>query len=89
MTTNHDLGPAQTILQGDVDMKEQVEMVEYADSGASSLLKSRFDEMSIWRTLWIFRRAAFYCVAVYTGYLCEGFEVRRCILSDHTYSSGY
>jgi len=39
------------------------------------LLKSRFDEMSIPRTLWVFRRSALVVLAVYTGYMCEGFEV--------------
>jgi hypothetical protein len=40
------------------------------------LLKSRFDEMSIPRTLWVFRKSAFFVFSVYMGYLCEGFEVR-------------
>lgn len=50
---------------------------EHVDEKAieSDLLKSRFDEMSIPRTLWVFRRAAFYVFLVYTGYFCEGFEV--------------
>lgn len=39
-------------------------------------LKSRFDELPITKTLWIFRRSAFYVFLVYMGYLCEGFEVR-------------
>lgn len=39
------------------------------------LLKSRFDEMSIPRTLWTFRRVVLVTLAVYTGYMCEGFEV--------------
>jgi hypothetical protein len=37
--------------------------------------KSRFDDLSIPRTLWIFRRTVLVCLAVYTGYVCEGFEV--------------
>ena len=40
------------------------------------LRKSRLDELSIPRTLWVFRRAVFYTFCVYTGFLCEGFEVR-------------
>lgn len=40
------------------------------------LLKSRLDELSIPRTLWVFRRAVFFTLCVYTGFLCEGFEVR-------------
>jgi hypothetical protein len=39
------------------------------------LVKSRFDEMSIPRTLWVFRRVVLVSLAVYTGYVCEGFEV--------------
>ncbi|KAL1889145.1 hypothetical protein Sste5346_009093 [Sporothrix stenoceras] len=39
------------------------------------LVKSRFDEMSPARTLWVFRRVALVSLAVYTGYVCEGFEV--------------
>lgn len=39
------------------------------------LLKSRYDELSIPRTLWVFRRVVLVSLAVYTGYVCEGFEV--------------
>lgn len=39
------------------------------------LLKSRFDELSIPRTLWVFKRVVLVSLAVYTGYVCEGFEV--------------
>lgn len=39
------------------------------------LVKSRFDELGLWKTLWVFRRATFYCLLVYTGFLLEGFEV--------------
>lgn len=42
----------------------------------NGLLKSRFDEMSIPKTLWVFRRVVLVTLAVYTGYMCEGFEVR-------------
>ena len=41
------------------------------------LVKSRFDELSIPRTLWVFRRAVLVTLAVYTGYICEGFEVSQ------------
>lgn len=41
------------------------------------LVKSRFDELSIPRTLWVFRRVVLVSLAVYTGYVCEGFEVRQ------------
>lgn len=39
------------------------------------LVKSRFDELSIPRTVWVFRRVVLVTLAVYTGYVCEGFEV--------------
>jgi hypothetical protein len=39
------------------------------------LLKSRFDDLPILRVLWLFRKSAFYVFLVYTGYVCEGFEV--------------
>jgi hypothetical protein len=46
------------------------------------LRKSRLDELSIPRTLWVFRRAVFFTLCVYTGFLCEGFEVSS--LDIHT-----
>lgn len=39
------------------------------------LVKSRFDELSLPRTLWVFKRVILIILAVYTGYVCEGFEV--------------
>lgn len=76
-----------------VDDKPFNEFIETKQPGevettiaSNTLLKSRFDELSIPRTLWVFRRAALCCVAVYTGYLCEGFEVRlspKCPQSGH------
>jgi hypothetical protein len=41
------------------------------------LVKSRFDELSIPRTLWVFKRVVLVSLAVYTGYVCEGFEVSK------------
>ncbi|KAJ5377257.1 uncharacterized protein N7496_004666 [Penicillium cataractarum] len=41
-----------------------------------NLVKSRFDEMSLGRTVWVFRRVALVSLAVYTGYVCEGFELK-------------
>jgi SP family general alpha glucoside:H+ symporter-like MFS transporter len=38
------------------------------------LHKSRWDELSIPRTLWVFKRAVLVSLAVYRGYMCEGFE---------------
>ncbi|KAH8724376.1 general substrate transporter [Phaeosphaeriaceae sp. PMI808] len=39
------------------------------------LVKSRFDELSIPRTAWVFRRVVLVAASVYTGYVCEGFEL--------------
>ncbi|KAH8881094.1 MFS general substrate transporter [Thozetella sp. PMI_491] len=39
------------------------------------LVKSRFDELSILQTLWVFKRVILVSLAVYTGYVCEGFEL--------------
>ncbi|KAI5458760.1 hypothetical protein BGZ63DRAFT_432233 [Mariannaea sp. PMI_226] len=39
------------------------------------LVKSRFDELSIPETLWVFKRVVLVTLAVYTGYVCEGFEL--------------
>ncbi|OAA61997.1 General substrate transporter [Niveomyces insectorum RCEF 264] len=39
------------------------------------LVKSRYDELSIPRTLWVFKRVVLVSIAVYTGYVCEGFEL--------------
>lgn len=50
------------------DLKDEVEP-------QTQLRKSRLDELSIPRTLWVFRRAVFFTFCVYTGFLCEGFEV--------------
>lgn len=41
----------------------------------SNLVKSTFDELSIPQTLWAFKRVILISLAVYTGYVCEGFEV--------------
>ncbi|KIX09569.1 uncharacterized protein Z518_00649 [Rhinocladiella mackenziei CBS 650.93] len=43
--------------------------------GSYGLVKSTFDELSIPRTLWIFKRVLLVSLAVYTGYVCEGFEL--------------
>ena len=42
---------------------------------SEGLVKSRYDELSIPQTLWVFKRIILVSLAVYTGYVCEGFEV--------------
>ncbi|KAL1404926.1 hypothetical protein Q8F55_008538 [Vanrija albida] len=41
----------------------------------NTLLKSRYDDLSIPRTLWVFKRSVFFVLMLYTGYMCEGFEL--------------
>jgi hypothetical protein len=68
----------------DSSEKKAVDHVEHLGLGhdatavtaeGNGLLKSRFDEMPLLKTLWVFRRVVLVTLAVYTGYMCEGFEV--------------
>ncbi|KAH8819233.1 hypothetical protein F5884DRAFT_743652 [Xylogone sp. PMI_703] len=54
------------------DVDAMAKISEYDSYG---LVKSRYDELSILRTLWVFRRVVLISLAVYTGYVCEGFEL--------------
>ncbi|KAK2128962.1 hypothetical protein NOF04DRAFT_1183665 [Fusarium oxysporum II5] len=47
-----------------------------AEYHPDELVKSKFDNLSIPRTVWVFRRVALVALAVYTGYVCEGFELK-------------
>ncbi|KAF6521687.1 hypothetical protein HZS61_015945 [Fusarium oxysporum f. sp. conglutinans] len=47
-----------------------------AEYHPDELVKSKFDGLSIPRTVWVFRRVALVALAVYTGYVCEGFELK-------------
>ncbi|KAK8147894.1 hypothetical protein G3M48_000772 [Beauveria asiatica] len=42
---------------------------------AHGLVKSRFDQLSLLQTVWVFKRVILVTLAVYTGYVCEGFEL--------------
>ncbi|KAJ5825160.1 hypothetical protein N7474_002298 [Penicillium riverlandense] len=42
---------------------------------SDGLVKSTFDQLSIPQTLWAFKRVILISLAVYTGYICEGFEL--------------
>ena len=53
------------------------------------LLKSRWDALSIPRSLWTFRRVALINLAVYTGYMCEGFEVCMVALLTDRYTESF
>lgn len=67
-----------TTLEHEAEKHEDthVELAKVDHSASDGLVKSRFDELSIPRTVWVFRRAVFYSLCVYTGYMMEGFEVR-------------
>ncbi|KIH93283.1 hypothetical protein SPBR_04496 [Sporothrix brasiliensis 5110] len=39
------------------------------------LAKSRFDNLTIPQTIWTFKRVVLIIISVYTGYICEGFEL--------------
>lgn len=42
---------------------------------AHGLVKSRLDQLSVLETVWTFKRVILVTLAVYTGYVCEGFEL--------------
>lgn len=77
----HTVSPTNEVSEFDKHEAEHDEKLGIDDDAAAvyhmgdGLLKSRFDELSIPRTLWIFRRSVLVVLAVYTGYMCEGFEV--------------
>jgi sugar porter (SP) family MFS transporter len=72
--------PISPVGEDEKNLATGVQHVENNDAGLETEVyqaryKSRFDELSIPRTLWIFRRTVLVCLAVYTGYVCEGFEL--------------
>jgi hypothetical protein len=65
--------PEETHLEGTgADVDDIIKVDGYDSYG---LVKSRYDELSIPQTLWVFKRVVLVSLAVYTGYVCEGFEV--------------
>ena len=65
---NHIEGLPATIIDDNVALKVE----GYESYG---LVKSRYDELTLPQTLWTFKRVILISLAVYTGYVCEGFEV--------------
>ena len=53
------------------------------------LLKSRFDELSIPRTLWVFRKAALYCFLSYTLNMLDGWQVSLLPCSSYCHIDKY
>ncbi|KAL1409207.1 hypothetical protein Q8F55_006040 [Vanrija albida] len=51
------------------------EDLKHAALDGQGVLKSRFDELPILKCLWTFRRAVFFCFLLFTGSMCDGFEV--------------
>ena len=79
-TTSPSEKPQMEHLEGNrADVDDMIKVDGYDSYG---LVKSRYDELSIFRTLWVFKRVILVSLAVYTGYICEGFEVSECLLSS-------
>ena len=57
------------------EMRIEHEDIKFDGYDSYGLVKSRYDELSLPRTLWVFKRVVLVSLAVYTGYVCEGFEV--------------
>ncbi|WOO85967.1 MFS transporter fmqE [Vanrija pseudolonga] len=66
--TEHEKQPVDTHI-------EKVDDPNQDHDQSNDLLKSRYDNLSIPRTLWLFRRSVFFVLMLYTGYMCEGFEL--------------
>lgn len=66
--TEHEKQPVDTHI-------EKVDDLNQDHDQSNDLLKSRYDNLSIPRTLWLFKRSVFFVLMLYTGYMCEGFEV--------------
>ncbi|CAH0004304.1 unnamed protein product [Clonostachys byssicola] len=49
---------------------------KHGDNGIVDVAKSKFDDLSVGQTLWTFRRVVLVSLAVYTGFVCEGFELK-------------
>ncbi len=69
----------------DVVASGTVENISMGGYDSYGLVKSTFDDLSIPRTLWVFRRVTLVALAIYTGYVCEGFEVRGQHLNEYTW----
>lgn len=53
-----------------IEVSPDVGMTDY-----NGLYKSKYDQLSLPKTLWVFKRVILVTLAVYTGYVCEGFEL--------------
>lgn len=64
-----------------VEQKDNVDFVEKvapaSELESEGLVKSRFDELTVWQALKTFRRSLIFTFIVYTGYIVDGFEVSR------------
>jgi SP family general alpha glucoside:H+ symporter-like MFS transporter len=65
-----------------VEVATEIDDIAKTDTYDSyGLVKSRWDELSLISTLWTFKRVILVSLAVYTGYICEGFEVSESNIS--------
>ena len=60
----------------DLDMgrEEQIEVQQKPDD-LPALMKSRLDELPMWRTVWVFRRSVMYVFILTTMNMLEGWQV--------------
>jgi hypothetical protein len=72
MTSQSERGGVSHLEGMPANMDEITKVDGYDGNG---LVKSTFDQLSILQTLWAFKRVILISLAVYTGYVCEGFEV--------------
>lgn len=72
VTSTEKPGIAHVEEENAIDDFSQAKVDGYVSYG---LAKSRFDNLTIPQTIWTFKRVIIIIISVYTGYICEGFEV--------------
>lgn len=63
----------------DADTVDAISLAKVDGYESYGLVKSRYDNLSLLKTLWVFKRVFLVVLSVYTGYVCEGFEVRSAV----------
>ena len=53
---------------------EEVDL-DLAQTGGAGVMKSRFDQLPLLKTVWVFRRVAFYIFLVYNMNMLDGWQV--------------
>lgn len=72
VTSTEKAGISHVEEQNVIDDFSQAKVDGYVSYG---LAKSRFDNLTIPQTIWTFKRVIIIIISVYTGYICEGFEL--------------